>query len=114
MSEAKEPWWRSIFAPSKKATAAGAPTYRELVSQVAELENLLAAQGRSLSQVRYRLGTTSRDASEQIARMQAALEWYADLAHWRPRGLLHAGQETPSIQAHEDRGRRARKALGRA
>lgn len=47
-----------------------------------------------------------RQAREEIAELRRALEWYAERANWRPRGLV------PKVAAHEDRGARARKALG--
>lgn len=47
-----------------------------------------------------------RQAREEIERLKAALEWYADRANWRPRGLV------PKVPAHEDRGQRARRATG--
>lgn len=47
-----------------------------------------------------------RSAREEIAALRRALEFYADRASWRPRGLV------PKVPATEDRGARARKALG--
>lgn len=47
-----------------------------------------------------------RHAREEVAALKRALEWYADRANWRGRGLV------PRILAHDDRGARARKALG--
>ena len=47
-----------------------------------------------------------RELRQQVVELQQALAWYSDRANWRPRGL------DPKVPADEDRGRRARRALG--
>lgn len=47
-----------------------------------------------------------RALREELAVVRKALEFYADRASWRPRGLA------PKVLAHDDHGHRARKALG--
>lgn len=55
-----------------------------------------------------------RNLREEIAELKRVLGFYADRATWRPRGYRTTpdGKTESPIAAHDDRGRRARKALG--
>jgi hypothetical protein len=111
MSDAKVPWWKSLFA-SKAEPTAKPPSYSELVSQVAQLENMLADLGRANSTFRQRTARRSRESEEIAERYRLALEWYAKLENWRPYGLA-TGAIPPLVRALDDKGHRARKALGK-
>lgn len=52
-----------------------------------------------------------RSLREEIAELKRVLGFYADRASWRPRGI-HAAGEPPRTKAGDDKGRKARLALG--
>lgn len=80
-----------------------ASRYEALESTEKHVTNLVTAGSAQL-----------RNLREEIASLKSALQFYADRASWRPRGirLAEGGKTESPIAAHDDRGRRARKALG--
>ncbi len=102
--EKKTPWWAALFAPTRGNKPL---TYRQLADRVDELEQQLARSGREVAKFRHRSMTRARDAEDALEKYRLALEWYADLASYRPYGLAKL------VRVLEDKGHRARKALGR-
>lgn len=79
-----------------------ASRYEALESTEKHVTNLVTAGSAQL-----------RNLREEIAELKRVLGFYADRATWRPRGaVLVDGKTVSPIAAHDDRGRRARKALG--
>lgn len=105
MNDPKTPWWAALFVPKK--TGDKPATYKELVQKVEKLEDQLAATSREVAKYRRRTVERSRDNEDTIQKYRAVLEWYADLATYRPFGLAKL------VRVLEDKGHRARKALGR-
>lgn len=106
-------WWSNLFGGEKKATAAmpavaaRPPSYKELVERIGALEDQIADERNATAEKRQRIASRSRDDQALLSRYRDALEFYASEQSWRPVGLVS------KVAAHEDRGYKARKALGR-
>ena len=100
-------WWKKLFGGKPDPGSVKPPTYRELLEQVADLQERLDRERTSGMSMKHRLADRALDDRALLERYRRALEYYADMMHWRPYGLAQR------IDAHVDRGAKARKALGR-
>lgn len=106
--EPKKSWWAKLFESAPSAPADKPPSYEELRDRVRVLEADLLKSKASHLDFRARTRGVVREYSETEYRLRNALAWYADPANWRPYSVSQL------VRAHDDKGAKARAALGRS
>ncbi len=103
-------WWEkleTVFGSKPKPPPISGMTYEELVERLAGSQAAEKDLRAELAKTKVQAARRAEDVRGRMKSLTEACEFYANAAHWRPYTL--AGQ----VRATQDRGHRARRALGR-